>query len=181
MFFLLLSFLSFRFSHLFFRLLDQAQQAIQSSSLSHLTLIKNAYTRHVLLALKRVGEVNADLVRIPDLLRLLGMATGMPTSHSTTIPMEEREIMKGKNSFSHIERLHGMVYAYGVTVVEVVRRKEFCEFSLFWFPLFVFHPFALFSYPFIHAIRVGAGLAGCSVLAKTALLVTGSVLVGWPV
>jgi len=34
-------------------------------------------------------------------------------------------------SFSHIERLHGMIYAYGATVVEIVRRKEFCEFCLF--------------------------------------------------
>ncbi|KAF5343439.1 hypothetical protein D9758_011829 [Tetrapyrgos nigripes] len=31
-------------------------------------------------------------------------------------------------SFAHIERLHGMLYAYGATVVEVVRRKEFSRF-----------------------------------------------------
>ena len=31
-----------------------------------------------------------------------------------------------KGSFSDIERLHNVVYAYGATMVEVVRRKEFC-------------------------------------------------------
>jgi len=35
--------------------------------------------------------------------------------------------LKGKNSFSHIQRLHNMLYAYGATVVEIVRRKEFCD------------------------------------------------------
>jgi autophagy-related protein 11 len=34
---------------------------------------------------------------------------------------------RGKNSFSHIQRLHSMLYAYGATVIEIVRRKEFCE------------------------------------------------------
>jgi autophagy-related protein 11 len=32
---------------------------------------------------------------------------------------------RGKNSFSHIQRLHNMLYAYGATVIEIVRRKEF--------------------------------------------------------
>lgn len=34
---------------------------------------------------------------------------------------------RSKTSFSHIERLHKMLYAYGATVVEIVRRKEFGE------------------------------------------------------
>ena len=34
---------------------------------------------------------------------------------------------RGKNSFSHIQRLHHMLYAYGATVIEIVRRKEFGE------------------------------------------------------
>lgn len=37
---------------------------------------------------------------------------------------------RGKNSFSHIQRLHNMLYAYGATVVEIVRRKEFCELDI---------------------------------------------------
>jgi autophagy-related protein 11 len=36
---------------------------------------------------------------------------------------------RGKNSFSHIQRLHNMLYAYGATVIEIVRRKEFCASS----------------------------------------------------
>ena len=34
---------------------------------------------------------------------------------------------RGKNSFLHIQRLHNMLYAYGATVIEIVRRKEFCK------------------------------------------------------
>jgi autophagy-related protein 11 len=36
--------------------------------------------------------------------------------------------LRGKTSFTHIQRLHNMLYAYGATVVEIVRRKEFGEF-----------------------------------------------------
>jgi autophagy-related protein 11 len=35
---------------------------------------------------------------------------------------------RGKNSFVHIQRLHNMLYAYGATVIEIVRRKEFAAF-----------------------------------------------------
>lgn len=38
-----------------------------------------------------------------------------------------------KTNFTHIERLHKMLYAYGATLVEIVRRKEFC---MSYFPLF---------------------------------------------
>jgi autophagy-related protein 11 len=31
----------------------------------------------------------------------------------------------GKNSFSHIQCLHNMLDAYGATVIEIVRQKEF--------------------------------------------------------
>jgi autophagy-related protein 11 len=34
---------------------------------------------------------------------------------------------RAKTSFPHIQRLHNMLYAYGTTVIEIVRRKEFCE------------------------------------------------------
>lgn len=37
--------------------------------------------------------------------------------------------VRAKTSFSHIERLHSMLYAYGATVIEVVRRKEFGGYS----------------------------------------------------
>ncbi|KAF8903289.1 hypothetical protein CPB84DRAFT_1814678 [Gymnopilus junonius] len=35
---------------------------------------------------------------------------------------------RGKTSFSHIQRLHNMLYAYGATIIEIVRRKEFSRF-----------------------------------------------------
>lgn len=39
--------------------------------------------------------------------------------------------IRTKNSFPHIQRLHSLLYAYGATLVEIVRRKEFCEFVLY--------------------------------------------------
>lgn len=33
--------------------------------------------------------------------------------------------LRKKTNFSHIERLHNMLYAYGATLIEIVRRKEF--------------------------------------------------------
>ena len=41
------------------------------------------------------------------------------------------ELLRAKNGFSHIQRLHNMIYAYGATVVEIVRRKEFGAFFPF--------------------------------------------------
>lgn len=32
---------------------------------------------------------------------------------------------RAKTNFAHIQRLHGMLYAYGATLIEIVRRKEF--------------------------------------------------------
>ena len=34
---------------------------------------------------------------------------------------------RAKSGFSHLKRLHNMLYAYGATVVEIVRRREFGE------------------------------------------------------
>lgn len=36
--------------------------------------------------------------------------------------------LRTKNAFAHIQRLHNMIYAYGATLVEIVRRKEFARF-----------------------------------------------------
>jgi autophagy-related protein 11 len=40
---------------------------------------------------------------------------------------EMQQSLRAKNSFPHIQRLHNMLYAYGATLIEIVRRKEFCE------------------------------------------------------
>ncbi|KAL1660395.1 hypothetical protein GGF50DRAFT_106476 [Schizophyllum commune] len=72
--------------------------------------LKNKSTAHCIDALRRIGAVNNDLVKTPQKL------SDLQTS------------LRGKNSFSHIQRLHSMLYAYGATVIEIVRRKEFARF-----------------------------------------------------
>lgn len=50
--------------------------------------------------------------------------------------------LRAKTSFSHIQRLHNMPYAYGATIIEIVRRKEFgscCFLSLSLQYLTIFH------------------------------------------
>jgi autophagy-related protein 11 len=61
-------------------------------------------------ALRRISALNDDVLRLPVAM------TSLQTS------------FRAKNSFAHIQRLHGMLYAYGATVIEVVRRKEFATF-----------------------------------------------------
>ncbi|KAJ8518823.1 hypothetical protein ONZ45_g4127 [Pleurotus djamor] len=71
---------------------------------------KNAYTEHCISLLQQIGALNNDLIQIPPALTLL--QTGF----------------RSKPSFAHIQRLHNMLYAYGATVIEIVRRKEFSRF-----------------------------------------------------
>ncbi|EIW78562.1 hypothetical protein CONPUDRAFT_138782 [Coniophora puteana RWD-64-598 SS2] len=75
-----------------------------------ITEAKNAYTSQSISALRQISSLNVHLTELPNALTAL------------------QSKFRGKNSFSHIQRLHGMVYAYGATVVEVVRRKEFENF-----------------------------------------------------
>ncbi|KAF7360793.1 ATG11 domain-containing protein [Mycena venus] len=72
--------------------------------------VKNAYTQQCIGALRAISGVNNDMIQIPPALASLQAS------------------FRGKNSFSHIQRLHGMLYAYGATVIEIVRRKEFERF-----------------------------------------------------
>lgn len=74
--------------------------------------VKNNFTRQVVTALRHISVLNNDIVQIPSVLAALQAS------------------FRGKNSFSHIQRLHNMLYAYGATVVEIVRRKEFGELHL---------------------------------------------------
>ena len=60
-----------------------------------------------MLALRQISLLNKDVVQLPP------MMTALQAS------------FRAKNSFSHIQRLHNMLYAYGATVIEIVRRKEF--------------------------------------------------------
>ncbi|KAJ3826685.1 putative peripheral membrane protein [Lentinula raphanica] len=72
--------------------------------------VKNTFTRHVVVSLRHISGLNDSIVPIPPALLAL----------QTTL--------RSKNSFSHIQRLHNMLYAYGATIVEIVRRKEFARF-----------------------------------------------------
>ncbi|KAF9443803.1 putative peripheral membrane protein [Macrolepiota fuliginosa MF-IS2] len=72
--------------------------------------IKNEYTEQCIIAVRRISVLNNDVVQIPPALTALQAS------------------FRGKNSFSHIQRLHNMLFAYGATVIEIVRRKEFSRF-----------------------------------------------------
>ncbi|KAJ7785215.1 putative peripheral membrane protein [Mycena maculata] len=78
--------------------------------LQYITNTKNAYTQQCIGALRTISGLNNDMVQIPPALANLQAS------------------FRGKNSFSHIQRLHNMLYAYGATVIEIVRRKEFSRF-----------------------------------------------------
>ncbi|KAN0130276.1 Autophagy-related protein 11 domain containing protein [Lactarius tabidus] len=76
-------------------------------NLSSVVESKNAYTTKCLRAFHQIHTLNAGLVSLPDDFTILQAS------------------LNTKGSFSDIERLHNMVYAYGATMVEAVRRKEF--------------------------------------------------------
>ncbi|KAL0959683.1 hypothetical protein HGRIS_011381 [Hohenbuehelia grisea] len=71
---------------------------------------KNEYTEHCVALLQRISGLNNELVQLP------GTLANLQTS------------FRNKTSFTHIQRLHNMLYAYGATVIEIVRRKEFSQF-----------------------------------------------------
>ncbi|KAJ7802672.1 putative peripheral membrane protein [Mycena olivaceomarginata] len=75
--------------------------------LQFISNVKNAYTQQCIGALRSISVLNNDMIQIPPTLANLQAS------------------FRGKNSFSHIQRLHNMLYAYGATVIEIVRRKEF--------------------------------------------------------
>ncbi|KAJ6460898.1 putative peripheral membrane protein [Mycena sanguinolenta] len=72
--------------------------------------VKNDYTAQCIDALRSISVLNNDMIQIPPTLANL------------------QSSFRGKNSFAHLVRLHNMLYAYGATVIEIVRRKEFSRF-----------------------------------------------------
>ncbi|KAI0049190.1 hypothetical protein FA95DRAFT_921642 [Auriscalpium vulgare] len=89
--------------------LRQFDTAIRNN-VSSIVDLKNMFTEQCMRALRQVSLLNHDIVDLPPTLTALQAS------------------FRAKNSFSHIQRLHSMMYAYGATVVEVVRRKEFARF-----------------------------------------------------
>lgn len=94
------------------RILQELRQldAAMRSAVESISDVKNAFTEQCLLALRQISLLNKDVVQLPP------MMTALQAS------------FRAKNSFSHIQRLHNMLYAYGATVIEIVRRKEFARF-----------------------------------------------------
>ncbi|KAF4618429.1 hypothetical protein D9613_010150 [Agrocybe pediades] len=86
--------------------LDEAHR----HELEEITRKKNLCTRQCLAILRHITALNNDIVHIPPALSALVVS------------------FRGKTSFSHIQRLHNMLYAYGATIIEIVRRKEFSRF-----------------------------------------------------
>ncbi|KAG6335512.1 hypothetical protein ID866_3584 [Astraeus odoratus] len=84
--------------------------AVLRRQVETITQAKNEYTEQCVSVLRRISTLNVDLVQLPTTLSLL------------------QSKFRAKNSFPHIQRLHNMLYAYGATVIEIVRRKEFARF-----------------------------------------------------
>ncbi|EJF59536.1 hypothetical protein DICSQDRAFT_156224 [Dichomitus squalens LYAD-421 SS1] len=89
-----------------FRQLDDALRI----EVERIADIKNVYTEQCMYTIRRISELNTDIVAIPSAMSALQAS------------------FRAKTSFSHIARLHSMLYAYGATIVEIVRRKEFARF-----------------------------------------------------
>ncbi|KAI0792411.1 putative peripheral membrane protein [Abortiporus biennis] len=80
------------------------------SDLQRITEIKNSYSERCIGVLRQISILNNYIVKLPVSFSALQAS------------------FRAKTSFSHIQRLHNMLYAYGATVIEVVRRKEFAQF-----------------------------------------------------
>jgi hypothetical protein len=71
-------------------------------------MVQNLYTHQCITALRHISTLNNEIIHLPPMLASLQAS------------------FRAKTSFPHIQRLHNMLYAYGATIVEIVRRKEFC-------------------------------------------------------
>ncbi|PVG01431.1 hypothetical protein CPB86DRAFT_773278 [Serendipita vermifera] len=72
--------------------------------------IKNRHTRHLLMILRRISNLQSSIAALPSAL------SGLEND------------LRVKGGFAHLQRLHGMAFAYGASVIEVVRRREFGRF-----------------------------------------------------
>ncbi len=73
------------------------------------TSSQNQSTAHIFTVLRQVSFLQSTLAELPATL--------------TSLETE----LRGKGGFVHLQRLHQMLYVYGATLVEIVRRKEFSE------------------------------------------------------
>ncbi|KAF8467125.1 autophagy-related protein 11-domain-containing protein [Russula ochroleuca] len=79
------------------------------NAVSSITKLKNTSTVHCLHGLRQTNVLNNELISLPaDLIAL-------------------ESSFRTKNAFPDLRRLHNLVYAYGATLIEIVRRKEFAR------------------------------------------------------
>ncbi|KAG9025608.1 oligomeric, coiled-coil, peripheral membrane protein [Tulasnella sp. JGI-2019a] len=71
--------------------------------------LKNRSTTHSIDVLRHVSRLQSTLADMPSVL--------------TSLDAD----LRPKAGFPHLQRLHNMLYVYGATVVEIVRRKEFAK------------------------------------------------------
>ncbi|KAG8960562.1 oligomeric, coiled-coil, peripheral membrane protein [Tulasnella sp. 419] len=71
--------------------------------------IKNQSMVHSVQVLRDVSQLQSDLSNLPPVLSSLDVD------------------LRVKAGFPHLSRLHNMLYVYGATIVEIVRRKEFAR------------------------------------------------------
>ncbi|EJD40137.1 hypothetical protein AURDEDRAFT_115945 [Auricularia subglabra TFB-10046 SS5] len=69
--------------------------------------LKNKNTAACFSLLRKISKAHSDLLELPTLL------TGLQTDFRSKVP------------WNHLQRCHNMLYAYGATLIEIVRRKEF--------------------------------------------------------
>jgi len=69
--------------------------------------IKNHNTLACFEALRTVSKAHGDLLELPVLLSSL------------------QADFRSKSNWQHLQRCHNMLYAYGATLIEIVRRREF--------------------------------------------------------
>ncbi|EJU02437.1 hypothetical protein DACRYDRAFT_107355 [Dacryopinax primogenitus] len=84
------------------------------------TSLKNASTRTVLNTLRLVSSLQSSISLLPPVLRSLEhslRANSLPSSSAS-----------GGAGFPHLQKVHRWLYAYGCTILELVRRGEFRRF-----------------------------------------------------
>ena len=75
-------------------------------------LKQNRHTQELLHTLRHISTLQSSIFSLPTIL------TGLEND------------MRVKGGFVHLQRLHGMAFAYGASVIEIVRRREFGEWRI---------------------------------------------------
>ncbi|KAF9029605.1 hypothetical protein BDZ89DRAFT_1065230 [Hymenopellis radicata] len=90
---------------------------------------KNSHTRECISLLKRITEINLELTQSPPMMAALQASfRPAPSQSQSQSQMANQMPPLNLKNFAHLHRLHSMLFAYGATLVEIVRRREFEQF-----------------------------------------------------